>query len=362
MHLIRKPVSTFRDHALETHIATFGAASNVTPDATSCAVIQVKPGIGDVIWHLPFIRAIAAVAPGGRVTFLAPPSSHAKELLAAEPAVAETIYFEHAGSELRRGLNLLRLAALLRRGQFRSIWILDRTIRPALAARLAGIPERIGLGLGPQRLFITNPGIDRSHFHDQPIDWLRALMAAMKVPLPSTEPDLRLPDATLRRRRRKVQGSRPAMDRARHRRLASRQGLAGPTLGGICFAAAPPASAGTVFLIGGAANFTRAQNFIAGSAGAAAVNACDLGLVEAAALLRHADLFIGPSSGPMNLAVAGGTDAFGLFGSTPVLTYSKFIHPIEPPGGQSPDGMRRISPAQVLEAVEPYLSRQKARP
>jgi ADP-heptose:LPS heptosyltransferase len=43
-------------------------------------------------------------------------------------------------------------------------------------------------------------------------------------------------------------------------------------------------------------------------------------------LLRHADLFIGPSSGPLNLAAAVQTDAFGLFGNTPVLTYSKFIH------------------------------------
>ena len=96
------------------HIATFRAAINVTANA----VIQVKPGIGDVIWHLPFIRAIAAAAPGGRVTFLAPPSSGAKELLAAEPGVAETVYFEHAGSELQRGLNLIRLAALLRRQPF----------------------------------------------------------------------------------------------------------------------------------------------------------------------------------------------------------------------------------------------------
>ncbi|HTH35019.1 MAG TPA: hypothetical protein VL976_11660, partial [Xanthobacteraceae bacterium] len=65
---------------------------------TPSAVIQPKPGIGDVIWHLPFIRAIAAAAPGGRVTFLAPPSSGAKDLLVAEPSVAEVIYFEHSGS------------------------------------------------------------------------------------------------------------------------------------------------------------------------------------------------------------------------------------------------------------------------
>jgi hypothetical protein len=50
---------------------------------------------------------------------------------------------------------------------------------------------------------------------------------------------------------------------------------------------------------------------------------------------------------------------FGLFGSTPVLTYSKFIHAIVPDGGPAPGGMARIAPAQVLERIAPYLSRQK---
>ena len=86
---------------------------------------------------------------------------------------------------MQRGINLIRLVALLRRERLRSLWILDRTIRPALAAALAGIPARIGLGLGPQRLFITNRGIGQEHFHDHPIDWLRALMMEMKVPLSS---------------------------------------------------------------------------------------------------------------------------------------------------------------------------------
>jgi heptosyltransferase-2 len=328
----------------------------VTREATDCAVIQVKPGIGDVIWHLPFIRAIAGVAPDGRVTFLAPPTSHAEELLAAEPAVAETMYFTHAGSELRRGINLLRLAALLRRSRFRSIWILDRTTRPALAARLAGIPERIGLGLGAQRLFITNPGIDQRHFHDHPIDWLRALMAAMQVPLTSTEPDLRLPEKTLAAVADRyksfarpwialgIGASHPDKDWPDEHWAEFVSQLRGRFTG-------------TVFLVGGSANSERAGNFIAGRAGTAAINACDLGLTEATALLRLADLFIGPSSGPMNLAAAGGTDALGLFGSTPVLTYSKFIHPIAPQGGQTPDGMRRILPAQVIEVVAPYLLR-----
>jgi ADP-heptose:LPS heptosyltransferase len=118
-------------------------------------------------------------------------------------------------------------------------------------------------------------------------------------------------------------------------------------------------TSGTVFLIGGDDNHDRATALIARSAGAAAINACDLSIVEAAALLRLADLFVGPDSGPMNLAAAGATPAFGLFGATPVLRYSRFIHAIEPEGGPSADGMRRITPQQVMARLEPYLGAVK---
>ena len=331
-------------------------ANDVTPNA----VIQTKPGIGDVMWHLPFIRAIAAVSPGGKVTFLAPPTSGARELLAAEPSVAEVVYFEHAGSELRRGLNMLRLAARLRRCRFRAVWILDYTVRAAQAALLAGIPERIGVGMTAQRWFITNKGIDRSHLHDFPIDWLVALMAEMGVALPTTEPNLPVPGATLAAIGEKfaacprpwlvlgLGASHPDKDWA-DRHWAE------------FLAALRRATSGTVFLIGGRAHLARARALIAQSEGANAVNACDLQLIEAAALLRHADLFIGTDSGPLNLAAAAGTDAFGLFGATRVLTYSKFIHPLVPEGGPSQGGMERIFPAQVLEEVRPYLSRRKQR-
>ena len=112
-------------------------------------------------------------------------------------------------------------------------------------------------------------------------------------------------------------------------------------------------------MIGGAQNHARADHLIEHTSGTAAVNACDRTLIEAVALLRLADLFIGTDSGPMNLAVAAQTDAFALFGATPVLKYSKFIYPIVPEGGPSPGGMKRISPAAVMERVAPLLSRVK---
>ena len=239
---------------------------------------------------------------------------------------------------------------------FKRAWILDRTTRPAVATKLAGIPERIGLGLGPQRWFITNVGIDARHFHDMPIEWLRALMTAMNVPLASTEPDLKLPQALL---------ESIAARYAAHKRPWAVLALGGshpakdwPDEHWVTFLdTLRRRSGGTVFLIGGPDNVARADTLIARTAGAPAVNACDLSIGEAAALLRLADLFVGPDSGPMNLAAAGNTPAFVLFGSTPVLDYSRFIHAIEPDDGfgRSNNGMTRISPAAVMRRVEPYL-------
>jgi heptosyltransferase-2 len=309
---------------------------------------------------LPFIRAIANATPQGAVTLLTPPSTRAKELLAAEPAVGEVIYFEHHGSELRRGINLVRLAALLRAGKFERIWILDRTLRPALAALAAGIPERIGPGDGLQRHLITNAGIDPRHFKELAMDWLRVLLDSMNVPIASSEPDLKLPPPLLASIAARYLTPRPWTVLALGGSHPSKQWP--DSHWAELLETLRRRTAGTVFLIGGSDNAAQAAALIARSAGAPAVNACDLSVVEAAALLRLADLFVGPDSGPMNLAAAGATPAFALFGSTPALNYSRFIHAIEPEGGPAPDGMRRITPTQVIRRIEPYLGATKAGP
>jgi heptosyltransferase-2 len=326
----------------------------------STVVIQAKQGIGDVIWHLPFIRAIAAATPAGVVTFLTLPSTRGRELLAGEPCIAQTLYYENRGSELARGLHLMRLTALLRRLRPETVWILDRSVRPALAALAAGIPKRIGLGFGSQRRFITNAGIDRKFYHDHPIEWLTALMEAMQVPFATTEPILRL---------------RPALTSAIAERYAAKPrpwivlgiGSSGPDKDwpperwSEFIAGLAHRTPGTVFLIGGPHLAASAERLVQ-SAGAPAVNASDLTITEAAALLQKADLFVGSDSGPMNLAAAVGTPAFGLFGPTPVLTYSRFIHAIQADDGgvPTPDGVQRIMPGTVLERIEPYLCAQSA--
>jgi heptosyltransferase-2 len=320
---------------------------------TDTAVIQVKPGLGDTIWHLPFVRAIAAHSPGGQVVFLSPPSSLACELLVAEPAVSGVAYFQHGGNEIKRGLNLIRLVRLLRGYRFRQIWILDRTTRPGIAARLAGIPDRIGLGLGAQRFWITNAGIDRKYFHAFPIDWLKQLMITQKIPLSSTEPDLTVTGAALAAVDTRfgalprpwlvfgIGASHPSKEwpDSQWQRLLQLLGRK---------------FAGTVFLIGGPAVAPRAARLIEES-GSGAVNACDLPVMQSAALLKRADLYAGPDSGPLNLAAAVGTRAIGLFGETPSLRYTQFIEVLRATDdGTGP--VERIAPERLLALLHERLA------
>lgn len=320
----------------------------------SFAVIQVKPGIGDTLWHLPFVRAIGAAAPGRKVTFLAPPSSFARELLGAELTIAEVLYFAHGGNEFARALNLLRLARLLRAHRFKRIYILDRTTRPAVAARLAGIPERIGIGLGAQRAWITNAGVDHQHFHAHPIDWLKQLMISEGIAVPSTEPNLPVPAET----RAEIEARFGPLPRPW---LVLGLGASHPDKDWpddcwrVFLADLAQHAAGSVIMVGGGAWRDRADRLISDS-GIGGTNACDLSVMRSAALIAHADLFVGADSGALNLAAAVGTEAYGLFGLTPALQYSRYIHVVratDDPARLTP--IREITPQRLLSVLQPVL-------
>ncbi len=158
------------------------------------AVVQPLPGIGDMVWHLPHIRAIAAMS-GAPVTLLAKPRSLAGQLFAGEPAV-EAILPLDLNPAGRRGthdgvIGLVRLSRLMRDGRFGTIILLHHSVSIAAAAWLAGIPHRLGYGWGRQRLFLnTGPSLPRDvarlHQHTRATRFL----GAAGIPLPSAEPTL----------------------------------------------------------------------------------------------------------------------------------------------------------------------------
>ncbi|MDH3474443.1 MAG: hypothetical protein OEM59_12190 [Rhodospirillales bacterium] len=315
-------------------------------------IVQALPGIGDMVWHLRHIHAIAAAAPGGRVDLLAKPRSQADRLLLADPAVARVLWLRRGPGEHDGLRGLLRLAALLRPERYETAWILHGSWRYALAARLAGIGTRIGYGRGLQRCFLTRPGLRAPARHHAIENADRLLDAGV---LAFTEPEPRLP----------VSPQAAAAVEARYGALPRpwvALGFGGSEpfkhWGRESFAALAAALSvpgrRSLFLLGGPEQADEGA-WIAErvrAAGGEVEFALDLPLEQAVALTAACRLYLGNDTGLLNVAAAVGVDAVGLFGGSPPLAYSPRIHPLVPPEGKT--GMVAIGLAQVLDAARRF--------
>ena len=329
-----------------------------TAAPASLAVVQPLPGIGDMIWHLPHIRALAAAA-GRPVTLITKPRSAADQILATEPAVGDIVWMDRNPTG-RRGahdgpLGFLRFVAALRARRFDAIVILHHSHTIAAAAWLAGIPARYGYGSGIQRWLLNRrPFLARTDQRLHPFDQATAWLRAAGIPQADAEPDLAVPAAAraeLRQRLGILTGPIVAIG------VGSSEAY--KQWGAANFAALAKGllEAGWhhLVLIGGSAEASLIGEIVQrlGPHEAALRTAVGWKLTDVAALLAEAAFYVGNDTGVLNIAAAVGVRAYGLFGGWPPLRHSRRIIPVLPPDGRTDKatGMARITPAAVLAAL-----------
>lgn len=301
-------------------------------------------GVGDLMWHLPTLRAIAARALEGKVLLAARPSSRARELLAGEPCVEVVDYLDYRSGTFRHLAEIVDFYRLCRRRRPRAVWILEKIDRPAIGAALAGVRERRGFGLGhgQERWLTHGPFLPRSMRPAHRIEKLAAFEDAHGLKVASREPALMPPPAALQVVEQRF-GDRPkpwivyGVGASEPRRCWPLDRFTG-------LSAALSDLGGTHFWLGGLGDSVAVEAELArADRGCINVNVCDLKLDAGAALLSRADLFIGNDSGPLNLAASVGVPSIGLFGDSPPLDYSRFLRPIIGPRG----GMSALSVESV---------------
>lgn len=327
------------------------------PTGGHLALVQPRVGIGDMVWHLPHVRALARGF-GGRVTLVARPRSQADQLVGPEDGIADIFWVERdqwmPGGRHQGAGGMARLVAELRGRRFDAAVLLTRSRVLTLAAMAAGIPSRWGYGIGAQRLLLNRrphlPEAARKlHPYDQATAWLDAAGIAVAEP----EPRLHVSDA------------------ARAAALG-RLGAGGGSLVALGIAASDawklwptPAFADlavrlldagwpTLALVGGPAErgIADAIRERLGADAGRVVPVLGWHLRDVAAVLREAAFYVGNDTAALNVAAAVGTRAYGLFGGTPVLRHSPSIVAVVPPGGPDRDaGMGRITVESVLGVI-----------
>ncbi|MDR3533912.1 MAG: glycosyltransferase family 9 protein [Rhodopila sp.] len=316
-------------------------------------VVQPLPGIGDTVWHLPHIRAIAAYA-GAPVTLLTKPRSLADQLLVHEPAVADILWVDRnpsGRSGTHDGLTgFVRLVRMLRARRFGTAILLHKSDTLACATFLAGIPDRRGYGWGLQRMFLnTGPFLPRSIAKLRPHARATSYLRAAGIPLPSAEPTLTIPAATRLAARRRLGdltsrfvvmgiGSSETLRKWSEERFAA---LAKALL---------DAGWPMIVLLGGPGD-TAAAASIRATLGERVRLAMGWHLDEVAGLLAEAAFYAGNDTGVMNMAAAAGIRTYALFGTTPPIEHATQVVGITTPDIGMYDGVARITPALVLDVI-----------
>tara|TARA_R110001599_G_scaffold64023_4_gene179590 strand:- start:277979 stop:279016 length:1038 start_codon:yes stop_codon:yes gene_type:complete len=326
-------------------------------------VVHHRNGIGDLVWHVPYIRAIAGDSADNKVTVLARPSCRAADLLAGEVCVEAVIEYDRRprGGGRKGGhdgfFGQLRFLQTLRKHEFDRIVIFSGRTRYGFLALLAGIPERLGFGFTFwQRLFLNRPPyISRfagkgswvypeatdfavAHkFVDRPIVPKLAVPAKFVAEVKDELAHLPYPRIVLA-----IGASNERKNWGGEKFLELAQTLVGAGYG--------------VLLLGGPSERAATETTYANDAqlkrsGAVHIM-CQPSVLKSAAALSICDFCIGNDTGMLNVAVAVDVPSLGLYGPTLPLQHDPLLDGISAPN------MESISVQAVLDRL-PLFSTPK---
>jgi len=327
---------------------------NMNSNMPTTLVVHHRSGIGDLVCHIPYIRAIADSSADGKVTVLARPSCRADDVLAGETCVEDVMEYDRRtlGSACKGRhdgfFGQLRLCSELRRRRFDRVFIFSSRVRYAMLAMLAGIPVRAGFGFGAvERLFLNRPpyihrfnGVG-SWVYPEATDFAVAqgfvsgpILPKMALPPGSVEEAL-IQMAELPRPRFAfaIGASNSEKNWGGEKFLQLAKILVDLGCG--------------VLVLGGPAEREATEKLF--SLAMLPVNAvrvmCQPSVLRSAAALKTCDFCIGNDTGALNVAVACDVPALGLFGTTCPLTHDPLLHVLH---GQ---GMAEISVEAVVNRL-----------
>ena len=312
----------------------------MSPAAPRTVVVHHRSGIGDLIWHIPYFRAVAAGSEGGKVSVIARPSCRAADILSAEPTIEEVIEYDRRPrpSESRRGQHDALLAQLgfvadLRRRKFERAVIFSGRMRYGILAMLAGISQRAGFGFSAgQRLFLNQPPFIEPH--EGPGSWVYPEATAfaiaqgfVRTPL---VPRLHVPAELAA----EMATSLAPIPRPRFALAigASEASKRWPNAHFAELTRRLTAAGAGVVLLGGPAESAAAQAIVDGLPAEQRERVlCQTrnSVLRSAAVLRDCDFCIGNDTGILNVSAAVECPCLGLFGATRPLLHDPLLHALE---------------------------------
>jgi ADP-heptose:LPS heptosyltransferase len=152
-------------------------------------IVYTHHKLGDLIWQLPYIKAIS-VYHNQSVDLILREKTQAKKILKDEKYI-DNINYNNFRKGIFYWIEVFKLVQIYNQNKYSHVYLLDKVNRPAIAAKISGIKNIIGPGIGNQKRYLTTD----IHLNDE--DWKlnyseqsKKLLKLHKINLDNPYPEL----------------------------------------------------------------------------------------------------------------------------------------------------------------------------
>ena len=318
-------------------------------------VVYTHHKLGDLIWQLPYIKAI---------------SDHHKQkvdLIVREKTQAKNILkdLNHINlinyNNFRKGffywVDVYKLIKIYLKNKYSHVYILDKVNKPAVAAKICGIKNIVGPGIGNQKKWLTVKNfLKQEDWNLSYSEQSQKILSINSISLKEVYPNISININRLKNNNsdlllpgKKISFGIDSFEDYKMWYEESFVKLAELLYQKNLFE--------QIYLICGQEKSYLAENIINLSDRNYFINCSNKNLGGIVLALKNSDFFVGNNSGPLNLSAALGVKSFGLIANDPIdeLKYSK-IQIITPENydnlrDRNREGMKKLTVKRVFKQI-----------
>jgi len=316
-------------------------------------VVYTHHKLGDLIWQLPYIKAISEHHKE-KIDLIVREKTQAKNILKDLNHLNHIFY-----NDFRKGLgywvDVIKLTKIFIKSKYDYVYILDKVNKPAIAAKLAGIKNIIGPGIGNQKKWLTCKNFLTDEDQNETYsDQSQKFLKINSIKLNNLYPEIEIDASAFKEKNLDliVKGKKIAfgVDSFEDYKMWYEEDFV--ELANLLY---EKKLFDFIYLICGPQKSYIADKIINLSKKNFFKNCSKKDLSGVILALKNADFFVGNNSGPLNLAAALNIKSFGLIANDPIneLKYSKIkiLRPSDLDDNfrlRNREGMKKLTPKKVF--------------
>ena len=320
-------------------------------------IVYTHHKLGDLIWQLPYIKAISEHF-NQNVDLILREKTQAKKILKNEKYI-DNINYNNFRKGIFYWIDVLKLVKIYNQNKYSHVYILDKVNKPAIAAKISGIKNIIGPGIGNQKKYLTtdiilNDDDWKLNYSEQSKKLLKLHKINLDNPFPQLNFDTKKLDmfnSDLLCEGRKIAFGVDSFEDYKMWYEEDFVKLAELLHEKKVF--------DYIYLICGPDKSYVAKKIIESSKKDYFIDCSKKDLTGVITAIKNSQFFVGNNSGPLNLSAALGVDSFGLIANDAIseLKYSRiqFITPKDYKDNtwiRDRKNMKTLTPEEVFNFLE----------